>query len=130
MGTTFKSKNYSYSLVVCENQIGSDFIVNLETNSDNFTTNLFVNTLWFDLDLSYYRNISSSDLKIEIVTSAKCVFNDSQHSVNYGIFPCQILDSIDEMTTTTTTTVSPNGGGGEDLSWIAAIFVGLFFVSM
>eukprot|EP01084_Bolivina_argentea_P014076 26318_1 len=94
----FQSLNEIYSLYWCTDSTSTDntnsfhFILDIITNDTNY--NIYVNSLWFNLDLSYY----SSNVNIIPLNYSDCV--DRMFSINrnnttkHGTHPCYVMDTI------------------------------------
>eukprot|EP01083_Nonionella_stella_P086076 238891_1 len=97
--TQFNENDYDYSIYLCDHNVNEQTITNFSfvfeavINDDTQTYDVFINTLWFDLDMNYY----SSNVHMYHLNHSKCIDNilhlsDRNHTTNDGIHPCYVSD--------------------------------------
>eukprot|EP01083_Nonionella_stella_P104841 300954_1 len=105
--TGFNEIDYDYSLYVCDMDNTSveqtdanfSFVFDAVINDETQTHDVYINALWFNLDLDYY----SSNVNIFQLNYSKCVenimnSNAINQTTNHGIHPCYVVDSTNNPT--------------------------------
>eukprot|EP01083_Nonionella_stella_P072301 194835_1 len=85
------------------------FVFDAVINDETQTHDVFVNALWFNLDLDYY----SSNVNIFQLNYTKCVenimnLNAINQTTNHGIHPCYVMDLTNNPTRHPTNNPSSN----------------------
>eukprot|EP01083_Nonionella_stella_P313608 1126540_1 len=105
--TGFNEIDYDYSLYVCDmdgtlveqTDANFSFVFDAVINDETQTHDVYINALWFNLDLDYY----SSNVNIFQLNYSKCVenimnSNAINQTTNHGIHPCYVVDSTNNPT--------------------------------
>eukprot|EP01083_Nonionella_stella_P184199 667895_1 len=124
--TQFNGNDYDYSMYWCDhawmNQTDDDivFVFNTVINHETGTYDLFINTLWFNLDEDYY----SSNINIVRSNYFNCIRNimdlsSINHTTSHGIYPCSIVTTYEhtfDPIVSYTTTHDPRDSGEESIA--------------
>eukprot|EP01084_Bolivina_argentea_P175212 303468_1 len=96
----FDSYDYDYSLHICNYQYNNitnqnnEFIFDISINQEIKTYDIFINTLWFNLDFSRY----SSNINIIHSRYPSCIndlIDDTRNVThNYGVHPCYLVQTV------------------------------------
>eukprot|EP01083_Nonionella_stella_P104846 300975_1 len=97
--TQFDENDYDYSLHLCDHMAmqqtdaNVSFVFDAVINDEMQTYDVFINTLWFDLDLDYYSaNVNTFHLNYSKCSQSIMHLSSTNQTTNYGIHPCYILD--------------------------------------
>eukprot|EP01083_Nonionella_stella_P141472 435976_1 len=95
---------YGYSLYICAYDAsvtdGNDFMFDIAMNHQTETYDIFINTFWFNLDLSQYSphlNIIHSNYSFCLADAVDPTRHATHH---YGAHPCYVFDYFDTLSPT------------------------------
>eukprot|EP01083_Nonionella_stella_P136493 415360_1 len=97
LDSQFQSRTYAYSMYLCNdhNTISHpfQFIVDHKIDVISLKHDIYVNLLWFDIDVSYY----STDIDIIYMNYSQCVAtmmgDNVTNNANHGLHPCYTQDT-------------------------------------
>eukprot|EP01083_Nonionella_stella_P114331 337968_1 len=97
--TQFNENDYDYAMHLCDytsvarTNGNFSFVFDSVINDEAQTYDVFISTLWFNLDVEYY----SSNVHIYHSNHSNCIgnimrLNAMNQTTSYGIHPCDVLD--------------------------------------